>query len=87
MNIPGNEVCPSCGLRFETRPAIVDFGQAAGPFNFPAIPPRVRCPRCRHQFRSSGIRYFGILKPRTFGVLLAIYVFAFLLFGAFAFLH
>ena len=88
MSDPGNEVCPRCGSEFETRPAILDLGQAASLFfDFPQIPPRVQCPGCKHVFRSSGIRYFGFIPPRPFRVVLASFVFIVLLFGAFVFLH
>jgi hypothetical protein len=38
----------------------------------------VRCPNCRNEFVSEGIRYFGVLTPRGLRILLLLYLAGFL---------
>jgi hypothetical protein len=58
------EQCPRCGARFEARDAVVEFGQARGPLNLPAIPPRVACPGCGQAWVAQSYRYLGFISPR-----------------------
>ena len=78
MTTAGGECCPKCRTEFETRSAIVNFGQSEGLLNLPDIPPRVYCPKCHHAFKSSGTRYFGFITPRKLRIIVVIYVLALL---------
>jgi hypothetical protein len=66
MKVFGQETCPQCKSVFNTRSAIVSFGQKHMLSNTPAIPPLVSCPNCRFEFESTGMRYFGFLSPSVF---------------------
>jgi hypothetical protein len=70
-------------MQFPTRSAIEGLGLSPGRLNTPAIPSWVRCPRCRHTFRSSGIRYFGFLTAGQLHIAIAV---GFIAMVSFAFL-
>ena len=82
------EQCPHCGARFEARAAIVDLGQARGPLNLPAIPPRVGCPGCRREFAAQNYRYLGFISPGQLRLALVVAVMAVAVIGvAFLFMQ
>jgi hypothetical protein len=74
MKVFGQESCPQCKSAFDTRSAIVSFGQKHIFSNTPAIPPLVSCPKCHFEFESEGMRYFGFLSPAAFKMCLVLLI-------------